>query len=81
MTLTTSLLHEPGSPAYEDACTLFNAMIETRPRYVARCESPADVAAALAFAQERSLAVSVRGGGHSVAGKALCDGVVATSAR
>jgi hypothetical protein len=32
MTLTTTFLHEPGSPAFEDACRLFNAMIETRPR-------------------------------------------------
>src|ERR687889_990996 len=75
-TIAPSILHEPGSPAYEDACVLFNAMITTRPRYVARCASPADVAVALAFAQEQGLPVSVRGGGHSVAGKALCDGVV-----
>jgi FAD/FMN-containing dehydrogenase len=76
MTLTTTFLHEPGSPAYEDACTLFNAMIETRPRYVARVGSPAEVAAALAFAQDHGLEVSVRAGGHAVAGKALCEGVV-----
>jgi FAD/FMN-containing dehydrogenase len=76
MTLTTPLLHEPGSPAYEDACTLFNAMIETRPRYVARVGSAAEVAAALAFAQDHGLEVSVRAGGHSVAGKALCEGLV-----
>ena len=76
MTLTTTLMHEPGSPAYEDACTLFNSMIRTRPRYVARVETAAEVAAALAFAQDRGLEVSVRGGGHSVAGKALCEGVV-----
>jgi FAD/FMN-containing dehydrogenase len=55
---------------------LFNSMIETRPRYVARCASPADVAAALAFARERELEVSVRAGGHAVSGKALCAGVV-----
>src|SRR5215218_4593233 len=75
-TIATSLLHEPGSPAYEDACVLFNAMIETRPRYVARCSDAGDVAAALAFVAERDLEVSVRAGGHAVSGKALCEGVV-----
>ena len=54
-TIAASILHEPGSPAYEDACVLFNAMITTRPRYVARCASPDDVAEALAFARGRGL--------------------------
>ena len=75
-TIASSLLHEPGSPAYEDACVLFNSMIATRPRYVARCASPDDVAEALAFAAARGLEVSVRAGGHAVSGKALCEGVV-----
>ena len=75
-TIAPSLLHEPGSPAYEDACVLFNAMIATRPRYVARCGSPDDVAEALAFARGRGLDVSVRAGGHAVSGRALCEGVV-----
>src|SRR5215211_4282102 len=75
-TIAPSLLHEPGSPAYEDACVLFNSMIATRPRFVARCSSPADVAEALAFAAGRGLEVSVRAGGHAVSGKALCEGVV-----
>src|SRR5215207_9003896 len=75
-TIAPSLLHEPGSPAYEDACVVFNAMIETRPRFVARCSNRGDVAAALAFAAERGLEVSVRAGGHAVSGKALCEGVV-----
>ena len=76
MTLATSLFHPPGSPAYEDACTLFNSMVERRPQYVARCDSPDDVALALAFAREQGLDVSVRAGGHSVTGMSLCDGVV-----
>src|SRR5215210_2851569 len=71
---SSALVHEPGSPAYEDACTLFNAMIERRPRYVAACASPADVVAALDFARELGLEVAVRAGGHSVAGLALNDG-------
>src|SRR5688572_19000852 len=75
-TIAPSILHVPGSPAYEDACVLFNAMIETRPRYVARCSSPDDVAEALAFAAARGLEVSVRAGGRAVTGRALCEGVV-----
>lgn len=67
-------LHEPGDPAYEDACTLFNSMIERRPRWVARCAAPDDVIAALAFARGQKVDVAVRGGGHSVAGASLADG-------
>ncbi|MEA2177039.1 MAG: hypothetical protein QOG77_336 [Solirubrobacteraceae bacterium] len=70
-------VHEPGSPAYEDCCTLFNAMIDRRPRYVAECVAVDDVIATLAFAREHGLPIAVRAGGHSVAGLSLCDdGVV-----
>jgi FAD/FMN-containing dehydrogenase len=70
-------LHEPGSAGYVDGCTLFNAMIERRPRYVARCAVPEDVVAAIAFARAHDLPIAVRGGGHSVAGASLVDdGVV-----
>ena len=48
-------------------------MIERRPRVVARCPAPDDVAAALAFARAQGLEVAVRGGGHSVAGLSLVD--------
>ena len=81
-TLTpASLLHEPGSAAYEDACTLFNSMIEHRPRYVARCASAADVALSLSFADALGLPVAVRAGGHSVAGLSLCEGGVVLDVR
>ena len=66
-------LYEPGAPEYEDARTLFNAMIERHPRHVARCESADDVIEALAFARDNELEVSVRAGGHSVAGLSLND--------
>jgi FAD/FMN-containing dehydrogenase len=70
-------LHEPGEPEYEDACTLFNSMVEKRPRLVARCAAPEDVVAALAFAREQGMPVAVRAGGHSVTGLSLCeDGLV-----
>ena len=67
-------LYEPGDPAYADACTLFNSMIERRPALVARCAAPDDVVAALAFARRQGLEVAVRAGGHSVAGLSLVDG-------
>ena len=70
-------LHEPGEPEFEDACTLYSSAIETRPRYVARCVSPDDVIAVLAFAREHDAPVAVRAGGHSVTGASLVeDGIV-----
>ncbi len=71
-------VHLPGEPEYEDACSLYNAMIERRPRFVARCESAEDVAAAIGFARREKLPFAARAGGHSVAGYSLCEnGVVA----
>lgn len=70
-------LHEPGDPYYEDTCLLFNTMIERRPRLVAECVTVDDVVTVLGFTREHNLPVSVRAGGHSVAGLSLCDdGVV-----
>jgi FAD/FMN-containing dehydrogenase len=70
-------VHEPGDESYEDTCTLFNTMIERRPRLVAECIAVEDVVATLAFARHRGLPIAVRAGGHSVAGLSLCDdGVV-----
>jgi FAD/FMN-containing dehydrogenase len=66
-------LYGPGEPQYADACTLFNAMIDKRPRHVARCLTPDDVIAALAFARTEGLEVAVRAAGHSVAGQSLVD--------
>ncbi|MCU1353116.1 MAG: linked oxidase-like protein [Acidimicrobiales bacterium] len=63
----------PGDAAYDEACSIWNGAIDRRPALVASCSSSADVAAALAFAQELDLEVSVRGGGHNYAGFALCD--------
>jgi FAD/FMN-containing dehydrogenase len=64
----------PGDPDYDAARTLHNAMIDKRPAAIARCTGVAHVKAALGFGLAQGLEVAIRGGGHNVAGKALCDG-------
>ena len=64
----------PDDPGYDHARAVFNAMIDRRPLAVVRCATPADVARGIAHAREHDLALSVRGGGHNVAGNAVCDG-------
>ncbi|MDX1756201.1 MAG: FAD-binding oxidoreductase [Marinobacter sp.] len=64
----------PGDPAYDDARTIYNAMIDRRPGVIAQCDTVDDVAGAVRFARELDLEIAVRGGGHGVAGKALTDG-------
>jgi FAD/FMN-containing dehydrogenase len=64
----------PGEAAYDTAVSIWNGAIARRPAMVVSCASSADVAAAVLFAQDRGLEVSVRGGGHNFAGHALCEG-------
>lgn len=64
----------PGDPGFDDARQLWNGMIDRTPAVIVQCEGAADVVAALDFALGNGLPVSVRGGGHGVAGKAVCEG-------
>jgi FAD/FMN-containing dehydrogenase len=64
---------QPGDAGYETARKIWNASIDKRPGIIARCSGVADVVAAVNFARESELLVAVRGGGHNVAGRALCD--------
>jgi FAD/FMN-containing dehydrogenase len=66
-------LVQPSDPDYQSCCALWNGMIKRTPACIARCSGTADVSLAVRFAREHGLPISVRGGGHSAAGKALVD--------
>ena len=60
-------------PDYDTARAVWNGAVDRRPRLIARCGGAADAAAAVRFARDHDLAIAVRGGGHNVAGTAVCD--------
>ena len=62
-----------GSPHYDDARTIWNAMVDRRPALIVRCRETGDVASAIRFARDHGLLVAVRGGGHHIAGNAVVD--------
>ena len=63
----------PGEPGYDEVRAIPNAMINRKPAIIARCAGAADVISCVRFGREHDLLVSIRGGGHSVAGKSVCD--------
>ncbi len=65
-----------GDPGYDDARQVWNGMISHRPAVIARVESSDEVAAALQLAHDEGLPVSIRGGGHNVAGLAVGNGAL-----
>ncbi len=79
--LATELVEQVSGPVlgpedakYDDARALYNGLIDRRPALIVRCRTKDDVVAALAVAREAGLEVSIRGGGHNVAGRAVTDG-------
>ncbi|MDH3444553.1 MAG: FAD-dependent oxidoreductase, partial [Deltaproteobacteria bacterium] len=75
--LKTSLhgeLLQPADSGYDDARSVWNAMIDRRPDIIARCRGVADVVACVNFARNNKLKLSIKGGGHNIAGLAVCDG-------
>jgi FAD/FMN-containing dehydrogenase len=64
----------PSQSGYDDARRVYNGLIDRRPALIARCSTTDDIAAAVELARERDLEMSVRGGGHGVAGHAVTDG-------
>ncbi|MDQ2987843.1 MAG: FAD-binding oxidoreductase, partial [Pseudomonadota bacterium] len=66
-------LIQASDPEYDASRTIWNAMIDRRPALIVRCAGPADVLAAVNFARDRRIPLAIRGGGHNIAGSALCD--------
>jgi FAD/FMN-containing dehydrogenase len=64
----------PGDQGYDEARTIWNGLIDRRPALIVRCTGAADVVEAVNFAREQNLLLSVKGGGHNVAGNAVNDG-------
>ena len=75
-TIPRERLLRAGDAGYDEARQVWNGMISHRPAVIARVESEDDVVAALALARHESLPVSIRGGGHNVAGLAVGDGAL-----
>ena len=63
-----------GADGYDEVRKVFNGMIDRRPALIARCVDTHDVVRCVRFARQHDMLVSVRGGGHSVAGHGVCDG-------
>src|SRR5262249_52981161 len=67
---------DPDDAGYDAARAVHNGLVDRRPALIVRCRTTNDVVSALAFSHQTGLEVSVRGGGHNVAGRAVTDGGV-----
>jgi FAD/FMN-containing dehydrogenase len=67
---------EPGDAEYDEARRVHNGLIDRRPALIARCRNTADIVDSVRFARDNGLEISVRGGGHNVAGRAVVDGAL-----
>jgi FAD/FMN-containing dehydrogenase len=74
-------LLQAGDARYDEARAVFNAMIDRRPAMIAVCGNADDVVAAVSFARDQGLPLSVYGGGHGVTGAAVCDDGVCVDLR
>ncbi|WP_243079455.1 FAD-binding oxidoreductase [Pantoea sp. MQR6] len=63
----------PDDANYDEVRQIWNAMIDRKPTLIARCTSPEDVVQAIQFGRTQNLLISIRGGGHNIAGNAVCD--------
>lgn len=63
----------PDDPSYDEVRQIWNAMIDRKPGMIARCKTADDVVQSVNFARDNDLLISVRGGGHNIAGNAVCD--------
>lgn len=66
----------PDAPGYDEARRIYNGLIDKHPAVIARARGVTDVAAAIAFARDGGMEISIRGGGHGVAGRAVADGAL-----
>src|SRR5262245_42156265 len=64
----------PGDAGYDSTRRVWNGMVDKRPALIVRCAGAVDVIRAVTFARDHDLLVSVRAGGHNIAGKAVADG-------
>ncbi len=63
----------PDDPSYDEVRQIWNGMIDRKPGMIARCKTADDVVQSVNFARDNDLLISVRGGGHNIAGNAVCD--------
>src|SRR6476660_6420827 len=66
-------IFEPSDAEYDNARQIWNGSVDKHPRFIARCTGVADVVAAVEYGRATELLTAIRGGGHNVGGRALCD--------